>query len=255
MAQGQRTFSSADRTVKQANFTPPIPADYDALMRFNDWKISVAEGVGKLPRVNGPIELLDTAANENAKNKTVYHDFFLDLSESPKDGVAMVDRGGGIVQFCQCNGLRLEGVGIETKQKMLKDSAGQETGELTEADILNPQEVLAFLKEHDGMVVRLRTKIETSMGGKYAGEKIGKVAYFIETEQAVAAQDDEPTDEPSDEAEAASDEPPAPPVNRPVAKTTPAKPVARANGAAKGTPQRAAPPPKGKPAARPTARR
>ena len=105
MTTGERTWSSNGREVKKFENKPITPGEYDLKMG-GDWVQKVAEGTGKLPYLNGSVEVLGTAATEGGKNRKVYHRLFLSLKPGG-DGVVMPDRGN------QLNGLA-KGLGVDT---------------------------------------------------------------------------------------------------------------------------------------------
>ncbi len=173
MASGVTKFSTEGRTVVKVEFSPPPQKDWEARLQTEHIKVAVANGAGKLPYVQTRIELLDSATREGGKNFLLFHNFFLDLTPSPKDGVVMVDRQNGIVAFSKAIATALSDVEVITKPKML------DTGETIQAEMLNPNQVMTWLKQFDGMVFKLHSKIDPA-NGNYAAK--GVVDYFIESD-------------------------------------------------------------------------
>ena len=216
MATGETTFSTQGRQVVKFESKPlPTNVDYDFKLN-DDWEIRTAEGVGKLPYLNGSLEMLNTASKEGGKNRKTFHKFFLDLSPG-SDGVSMVDRGHGLVAFCRSTGDDLN-VGVVTKPKGEEQKMVQ---------CLAPKATLAWLKAHAGCTGKLRLKVETDRNGVPRNV----VDYFIEGEAGA------PEAAPEEEAEVAPEEaeetgleasesdeeeevatPPAPPSKKPAPK-------------------------------------
>lgn len=174
MTTGIKTFSSEGREVKKVEFTPPPVKDWDARLMLENLKIAVAQGVGKLPYIDVHIELLNSAIREGGKNLRLFHKFFVDLTPSDKDGAAMVDRQNGLVAFSKSVNTALN-CDVVTKTK--KNDDGTEK----ECEILEPDSVKRWLKQFDGVVFKLKSKIEKGTAG-YSDK--GAVDYFIEAEPA-----------------------------------------------------------------------
>ena len=193
MAKGESSFDASKRKVKRFDNKPPTPGEYDFKVRTSKAAITVADGVGKLPYINGvQFELLDSAENEGGKNRVLYKSFFLKVSPDA-DGVAAVDRGDGLVAFSKSIGVNLKlGEGAVIK-KPAKDKNGKEYTAL----LLDPKKVAAWLKEQDGSKGSLRSKVRKDKDDPE--KQYGDVAYFIESEG--ADEEDEETEEESEETE------------------------------------------------------
>lgn len=198
MAQGETTFSTEGRkTVKFVS--TPLPTNVDYNFKLNgDAEIRQADGVGKLPRIAVSMDMLGTATKDGGKDRKVFVDFHLNLAPG-KDGVAMVDRGNGIVAFAKSIGDVMAGITI-------KDAVYGE--EEKPVQILSPKGVLAWLKAHEGATGQVRLRLEKDLNG----EQRNRVAYFIEQEEVEGGGDDEGEDaNVGDETGEDEEEAPAPP--------------------------------------------
>ena len=200
MAKGESSFDASKRKVKRFDNKPPTPGEYDFKVRTSKAAITVADGVGKLPYINGvQFELLDSAENEGGKNRMLYKSFFLKVSPDG-DGVAAVDRGDGLVAFSKSIGVNLKlGEGAVIK-KPAKDKNGKEYTAL----LLDPKKVAAWLKEQDGSKGSLRSKVRKDKDDPE--KQYGDVAYFIESEGADEEEEDEEAEESEEIEETEEDE-------------------------------------------------
>ena len=167
MATGETVFSSSACTVHKFESKPLTPGEYE-LRLCADWEVRCAVGEGKLPYLTGAFEVMNTAERDGAKNRKIYHMFFLDLSPA-RDGVSMVDRGNGIVAFTHAVGIPLEGIKIIQRKK-------GEDGK--QADLLSPNMALAWLNGQEGALLRARVKTEKGQDDRAQS----RVDYFIECE-------------------------------------------------------------------------
>lgn len=180
MATGEKTFSSEGRQVHVFKSTPFKQGDYDMKL-MNDAETRTKPGEGNLPYINVSFEAQGTAEKEGQKNRRVFHRFFLDTTPSSKDGVAMVDRGNGIVAFAAAASQPLS-VSLVARKKGVGEDA-------QEVDILGPKGTVAYLKALEGTIVRAHVKV---VAGTEADPERGtqgypaknEVAYFILPEDA-----------------------------------------------------------------------
>jgi len=198
MAKGEMSFDASKRQVKKFVNTPLTPGEYDFKFRSGKAAITVADGVGKVPYINGcQFELMDSASTEGGKNRLIYKSFFLRVSPDA-DGVAAVDRGDGLVAFSKAIGVNLKlGEGSIVK-KAAKDKKGKDVTVL----MLDPKKVVAWLKEQDGSKGSLRAKNRKDQNDPDV--KWPDVDYFIEAE-GMADEDEELEDE-TEESEESEDE-------------------------------------------------
>jgi len=172
MTTGVKSFTTTGREVAKPEFPLITPGKYEARLEVSGARINVASGGGKLPYISCPIEVLNSAVREGGRNRKVFHNFFLSLAPG-KDGVAMVDRQNGLTAFSRATGmpLTLEDGGILTMQKANED------GTTTDVDVLNPQQVLKWLQQLDGVVFSAKVKTEKGTAG-YPDKSV--IDYFIE---------------------------------------------------------------------------
>ena len=190
MATGEKTFSTRGQQVSKPDFKPFPAGEYELKLLGDTWEQRVADGTGKLPYLNGRVEVLGTAKEDGGKNRQVFHRFFLDLTPT-KNGTPMTNMGAGIVAFAKAIPEEMSGITVLTKPK------GEEG---VPADILSPKSVLAWLKAHDGVVVKAYIKIEKSTD--YGDRNV--IGYFVEGEGSIDdgdEVDEDEVDETDDESE------------------------------------------------------
>jgi hypothetical protein len=172
MAKGEKMFSSAGMDVKKHSFEPPKPGEYEAKLRSEKAEIRKKQEPGSFPRVAVAFELLDTAEN-GGKNKWVFHDFY--VRAEPNDrGNVLVAMSHQIVAFAKA-------LGTVVKVPLMS---------INGEDCLDPKALVAWLKNRDGEVVKLKTKNEKDQQGNLRG----RVDQFIESDEG-ADEDDEDHDE------------------------------------------------------------
>ncbi len=203
MAMGQKSFSSSNRTVQAPmRFELIPPGEYEAVLRTNKTKVSLADGPGKLPYVACHIELLNTATGEGGKNRVIFHNFFPWLYPC-KDGVAMIDRANGLVAFARAVNTSLDlpaGAVIKMKKNM---AAEGETLDLKEVELIQPKMVEKWLAQFDGTVFKLVVKTDKAQKG-YDAKSV--VDYFIEADTESSGEEEEISDETEEIADPESDE-------------------------------------------------
>jgi hypothetical protein len=253
MAQGEKTWSSRGQKVVRYNFTPVPSQDWTAKILGETVEVKKKNEPGKFPYVNVALECLDSAMEEGQKNRRIYHRFFLKLTPG-KDGVAAPNRNGGLVEFAHAMGEE-----FDFEPQTQKDEHG------VAHKLLNPKQVAAWLKNMDGLTVRLHSKIKKSKDYDPQAE----VDMFHAPEDGVqqGPDDDAPADEydhsaPSEysteaaeeeqeaEVETAAEEP-----EEEYQEEAPAPIRQRTAAPAKQAPRKVAPPPPTKGKARPAARR
>lgn len=152
MAAGE-TYSSAGKPVVAFESKPIAAGDYGLLLQSTGLEIKRSEekGPDAIPYINTRMEAQGTAAKEGAKNRLVFHPFYLSL-EPGSDGVVMPERGGGIVQFLRANGKELGGCPVQTLTK----SDG------TKARYLDPEHVIGLLQDMTDTVTQGNVVIEAA---------------------------------------------------------------------------------------------
>lgn len=195
MAKGEKNFSSDGKKVHRFEFTPPPIADYSFKLRTSKVVVAKADGPNKVPYINGMVfELLNTAAKEGEKNRTIQHRAFLRTDPNGEYPAAVLQQDG-LVALSKSVGVKFDLPVIPAKREN-KDH------QIVDCEILSPQRVAEWLKGLDGAVGKLRTKLEPDQNDP--AKKWGKVDYFIEAE--VEAEEEEDEDEDEDETEEDSDD-------------------------------------------------
>lgn len=152
MAQGE-TYSSAGKPVVAFESKPIAAGDYPLLLQEQGLEIKRSEekGPDAIPYVNTRQEAQGTAAKEGAKNRLVFHPFYLSL-EPGTDGVIMPERGGGIVQYLRANGKELGNCPVLTLVK----SDG------TKVKYLDPEYIVSLLQEMTDTVTQANVAVEAA---------------------------------------------------------------------------------------------
>lgn len=177
---GIKTFSSGGMAVTRFESKPVQPGEYEGVLRASKWEERKAEGAGKLPYLNGPIELFGTG-EDGGKNRVIFHRLW--LSVVPKDGKesAAVQGQDQSVALARALGEDLNGVPLLSGiTQTLNDKKGNKIGE-RKTDILNPKALLQWIKNHDAQVFKLRVKTKKGEAG-YSDQSV--VDYFIEADEA-----------------------------------------------------------------------
>ncbi len=180
MAQGERRFSTADRTIQKRVFRLAPAGEYDAALLTEKAEIRTSkENPESLPRVSLALELLGTEG-DSGKNVLVYTDIYTSLKEG-KDGVIMADRGNGVSMLAKALGT----VGNFSIMK------------IKEVDCLNPKEILQWLQNRHGEVIRCRIKVEQN---RDRGPQ-NRVDFFVErpADESTGEVDGETADTETDE--------------------------------------------------------
>lgn len=166
-ATGERTFSTAGRSVKEKTF-PVIPAGNHEGPLGADASTACADGWDKVPYVKYSLGAKGTAMSEGGKDQRVFGMLFLSITPG-KDGEVNTERPDGIVALAQALGTELEGVEI-----VEREVTNPENGETKKLEYLNPKQVVEWLKSFAGTDVKYRTKIEKGTGGYSDKAKIQK---------------------------------------------------------------------------------
>lgn len=201
MAKGERKFDISSINVTRKSFEPPAPGNYEARLVSTTAEIRMSEE-SKLPRINCYFELLGTETGDKGSLKRVYHDFHTSMKPSEKDGVAMIARQNGLVAFGKAIGHNTLPVGVVKKTVPFRKNGKTVDGKTEEVQLLDPSDVLKYVKGLDGETVKLRVKLEKRTDfatGKKTGEVDAKVDYFEEAdedaESPFADTDEDETDE------------------------------------------------------------
>lgn len=177
MSEGERNFSSRGRTTHKYDNTPPPKGSYEGKLRTADAKVdrSTNPKSAGLPYIgNWSIELLGTAIEDGGRNKRVFHSLFCSL-EPGDDGKVLVDKADQAVALAMALGEELSMGTVEAKRNDGK-----------RVMILSPQELCAWLKQQDGRLVKLETKVRAAKG-EYSAR--AEVDFFIEGDAGDASKD------------------------------------------------------------------
>lgn len=168
---GEKTFSTASRSVAAPTFKPITPGNYD-LTLGGDTSIAKADRPDAVPYINLSFEVQGTAQSEGGKNSRVFHRLFLGLKPG-KDGVINMDRENQLTALAKALGTEVEGVEIIEREAQDSD------GNPVKLEYLNPKQVIEWLKSFVGATVKGRIKTEKGTGG-YSDKSV--VAKFLLSE-------------------------------------------------------------------------
>lgn len=167
---GEKSFSTTGKTAKKSDFTPLPPKVWEAKVRAESVEVRKRSEPGTLPYVNCAFECLDSAFTEGGKNRLQYHKLFLNTKPNEK-GYSQVEKANQLVGLARAFGEEFNGGVLEVDYTDPKTSA---TGKTV---IVNPAEVVAWLKAHDGMIIKLKTKMRKASENYPADSEID---YFVE---------------------------------------------------------------------------
>lgn len=186
MARGEIKWSSKGKDVARFDKTPVDEGDYDLKFRGKKVKVKMPTEPGKLPYVQCPLEVLNSGTN-GGPNKYCFHNFFLHLKPSPKDGMAMVERQGQILELARTVGQEVEFTGREMPYQKY-DKNGDAVGAIEKMPVADPATVAQWIKSLDGAVVRGHVIIQRATKGYAASNKLD---YFIPSDEAAEVPVDE----------------------------------------------------------------
>jgi len=172
---GEKRFRSSEEKVEKPKFDALTTGDYE--LKFRGDKFTVAapsqSNPDGLPYIKGQFEALETAVKEGGKNKVLFPMFHLKTTPTDKGFINAKARGS-----------------VLDLAKAIREDLDVSLIEYTTLagntyEMLNPTEVVAWLKSKDGLVVKAHIKQEK--GGEYkdpAGETqtrddSNNISYFI----------------------------------------------------------------------------
>lgn len=173
-ATGEVGYSSQGRTPIKMNFDPFPAGDYDLTLLGGTIEIKGKPEPGKLPYVNLAFEAAGTATTEGGKDKRVYHMLFVNLEPSPKTGTPIVDQANQLLGLAKALGAELE-FGSDA---ILRKDKENDDGDMVKVNILDPRQVVEWLKQFDGAQVRAHVRVKKGTKD-YPNDK-NEIAYFIE---------------------------------------------------------------------------
>ncbi len=207
-ATGEKKWSAKGKEVTKMSFEPLPKGDYEFRVDAGLIEQRVAKDKpGSVPYISIALPALGTAQN-GGKDRRVYHRLFLHTVPSEKDGKAMVERQGGVLDLAKALGVEPEFSQISVPYQKY-DAKGNKQGGMTKMSILKPSEVVEWLKSFDGTVIKGHVKVDR--GNKEYGPK-NEVDYFIPSEETDEdegdefEQEDEETEEEETEEEASDEE-------------------------------------------------
>lgn len=163
MTTGDRTFSTAGRTVVTNTASTPIPPGNYTLKIGSDFEIRKAKRSDATPNVNFSFEVEGTATQEGGKNRRVFHR--LDLGMKPgKDGMLNMDRENQLTALAKALGTEVEGV------TLVEQEVTDENGNKVTIEYLNPAQIVEWLKSFAGATVQAAIKTEKGTP-EYPNEK------------------------------------------------------------------------------------
>jgi hypothetical protein len=195
LAQGEKRWSSGDGDVVKRQFNPVPPKDWDAKLSTTSASIGAGKPEkGGIPYITGVrLVCMNSAQEAGQKDRMVFANIFLSLAPC-KDGTLMPDWQNGIKALARALGDPLH---CGSMTKTINDAGD-------EVEYLNPKEVLKYLKDHDGAVLKFHSKMEND--ANYGPKAV--VDYYIESDAGNAFGDDasEEAEEPEEEMEEAPEE-------------------------------------------------
>ena len=167
MATGEKRVNFGERKVTKFQFKPVDPGEWDLKLNAGKAEIrkSKEKGPNAVPYINVSFSALGSGGEEG-KDRLVFHSFFLKVTPGD-NGQAMIDAENGIGGYIAALGLADD---FQPRTMEVEDPDGNTI------EILNPNDVLRFLQEHDGVVVRGRTRLKEKYGSK--GEYEAAVSRF-----------------------------------------------------------------------------
>lgn len=179
MAQGETKWSSSGKQAIKYVRIPLPSGDYDLKINAADWSVEKKPDPGSTPYIKGMFEALNTATTEGGKNRKVFFNLWLSLVPG-KDGACTVERANGV------NGMA-KGFGEECSFSVAQAQKKEKDGSIIKIPIANPQEVLKWVKAHDGAVLKAHVKVKKQKNYDDQNE----IEYFIEAESGAANPDGE----------------------------------------------------------------
>lgn len=164
MAVGQKLQTRGVKIQKFTNRVLPV-GEYELKLHAQKASIKTGQAAESRPRISCMFEALGTE-NEGGKNVKFFWDAFTSMKPG-KNGTSMPEWGGGVIALARGFGEELEDASIS-----IIDVGG--------VPCINPKELLAWLQNRDGQVVKARVKQDKKQDGSLEN----RVDYFIEGEAA-----------------------------------------------------------------------
>lgn len=170
---GETSWNPQGKAVKKFSFEALPAGDYELALDTSKAEVRKSQNPGSFPRVAVCFRALGTG-QDGKKDRLVFHDFYIRTEPNDK-GTVLVEMSGQILQFMQALG---------TLSNMPVTNVSGEA-------VLDPIQLLKWLKNRDGEVVKGRLKVEKDQNG----ENRNRIQFFIEAEEAAAEEEAEDVEE------------------------------------------------------------
>lgn len=154
MAAGQYSFAGK-KPQAPVKFELVPNGIYNSVLKTGGAEIKPPSEPGKAPRVGGIRFELPELLTPSGKPRMVFHDIYVSLKPG-KDGVIMPQRPAGLLALAQS-------INVELSDFDTVEVAGPD-GE-DSFQVLNPQQVMEWLKENDGAECRIDVRKKKGGGG------------------------------------------------------------------------------------------
>lgn len=182
---GEKKWSSKGRETKKSTFEPLPPGEYEFKILGSTFEKRKKQEPGSIPYVTGRFEVM----GQDSK-RLLFPMFFLGV-DAGKDGVANVERANGLLGLSQAVAQELD-ASIRTLKN--KDGA--------DVNILNPDDVVNWLKSLDGTIVKAVIKVRKQKDRDPQNE----IVNFVPAEVTSSIDEDEDEEVEVEETEAEVDE-------------------------------------------------
>lgn len=183
--QGEKIFSSRGKRVQKMTFEPVPKGEYTGKLLGSTASKGCKTDPGSVPYIRVRFELENTA-KEGGKNKLLFHMLFTSLHPAA-NGFVMVEKGGQAVDLANALGeeLAIPTITMEANVKVggTKDSPEYE---LKEIEILDPDALVQWLRDHDGATLRINVGVRKGI----KGDDENVVNFFVYDEDSVRADAD-----------------------------------------------------------------
>ena len=176
---GEKVFSTRGRKTQRFTFTPPPPGEYEFKIRGPSVSIGCKPEPGSIPYLKVQLEAQNTGTEESGgRNKLVFHMLFVNTTPMG-NGFVLTDKGGQVVDL-------VHAVGEEPDFPLVDHDAKVKVGGTKESpeydmrtvEIIDPQALKQWLLDHDGVVVKGRSKLRK----RDDGSEEAVIEYFIAEE-------------------------------------------------------------------------
>lgn len=163
MAKGDRVkWTTRGREIKKFDRTPIKSQDWDGKFLGTQVEVATSDQPGSMPYIKTRIVAMGSGA-DGASDKMFFHNIFVSLR--PNDaGDLMLDNEGQLSQLAQAFGQDYEpgedGVKHGKFRRIANKGKENETVEEFDTDYLDPHKLAEWLKQFDGQIVRLHSRIQ-----------------------------------------------------------------------------------------------